>query len=335
MAQQAGWAEQGGRLLMDADGNVTGRTPWQAKYQWYQGLPPEARLSDKATNEAVEMAIAGKPLTMPQRTAVNAMLDVLRTYDAINNPNYQYTADEEAFLERNAVQHENAPIDDVDYLDGIDIPLPEFNQSPYDGQRNQPTTDSTAGTAQPPINPGSGLADIQGDGYSATDATATQPGAIDSVLANNAGTSAGQRPEQTGFTDDATLNAAPVGNDGYGNGTPTGNDFAPASGLGTDALGLPSDGIGDATRTGADSGNGTANGGFVDQQPVEQNRGSVDAQRTNGQEAATSATESESELIETDLSNDELSGLSNVRKMPTKKQPPMPMPKPGKGKKGC
>ena len=61
----AGWLEEGGRLLRDAEGNVTGRTKWQAKEQWradYVAANGSGRVAAKNVPAIIDKALNGKRL---------------------------------------------------------------------------------------------------------------------------------------------------------------------------------------------------------------------------------------------------------------------------------
>lgn len=74
MAQDAGWAEEGGKLLRDADGSVTGRTNWIARAPWFaSGM--EARPDVLA--QAVEDAVAGRFVRAKQRRTIEGMIEWL------------------------------------------------------------------------------------------------------------------------------------------------------------------------------------------------------------------------------------------------------------------
>ncbi|MFO1421186.1 MAG: phage minor head protein [Candidatus Competibacteraceae bacterium] len=61
----AGWLEKGGQLLRDTEGNVTGRTKWQAKEQWwadYISANNTGRVSAGKVPSIIEKALNGKRL---------------------------------------------------------------------------------------------------------------------------------------------------------------------------------------------------------------------------------------------------------------------------------
>lgn len=70
-AQNAGWAEVGGKVIMDENRVVTGRTSWIPKEEWYTaGMGPQADVE-----RAVGKAIRGEKLSKKQQSIVAAMLD--------------------------------------------------------------------------------------------------------------------------------------------------------------------------------------------------------------------------------------------------------------------
>ncbi len=94
MAQEAGWAEIGGRLLRTGSGanaedaaagragesgDVVGRTKWTPRAPWFAGIQRDARLPGNAdgtaTREAVRKALDGEQMTAAERRHVIAMLD--------------------------------------------------------------------------------------------------------------------------------------------------------------------------------------------------------------------------------------------------------------------
>lgn len=70
-AQNAGWAEVGGKVIMDENRVVTGRTSWMPKEEWYAaGMGSQADVE-----RAVGKAIRGEKLSKKQQSIVAAMLD--------------------------------------------------------------------------------------------------------------------------------------------------------------------------------------------------------------------------------------------------------------------
>lgn len=116
MAKTAGWYEVGGQLLRDDQGNVTGRTKWLPKSDWYAEVPTDSRLNESDTVEAVRKAIAGEPMTAKEHRAVQFMLDYMEVMNAGGEE-----AKLDADLERQAIIDEST--DSLDDLDDDDIDL--------------------------------------------------------------------------------------------------------------------------------------------------------------------------------------------------------------------
>lgn len=74
MKDETGWYEEGGKLLMDESGNVTGRTKWIPREQWWAERP--GNLSESEVHAAVDKALAGKTLGKRQRAVVEFMAEV-------------------------------------------------------------------------------------------------------------------------------------------------------------------------------------------------------------------------------------------------------------------
>lgn len=74
MKGETGWAEVGGRLLMDSEGKVLGRTKWIPREQWWAERPKG--LTEDQVHAAVDKALAGSKLTKRQRSVVSFMADV-------------------------------------------------------------------------------------------------------------------------------------------------------------------------------------------------------------------------------------------------------------------
>lgn len=73
MASRAGWDERGGKVMMDNDGNVLGRTKWLPKETWFAEKPD--RVTEKHFRGAIDKLESGKKLTKPERSAAAFMLD--------------------------------------------------------------------------------------------------------------------------------------------------------------------------------------------------------------------------------------------------------------------
>jgi hypothetical protein len=74
MREETGWAEEGGRLLMDDDGRVLGRTTWIPRAEWWRDRPKG--LTEDEVRMAVDKALAGQRLTKRERSMIEFMRDV-------------------------------------------------------------------------------------------------------------------------------------------------------------------------------------------------------------------------------------------------------------------
>lgn len=83
-AQEAGWAEIGGKLIRDMTGKPVARTRWLPCAEWYQRMQrdPQARIpgDQPAVAKAVTLALKGEPMTPQQRRSVGWMLTDHETY---------------------------------------------------------------------------------------------------------------------------------------------------------------------------------------------------------------------------------------------------------------
>ena len=78
MAANAGWAQVGGRIIRenmeDNTSKVTGRTTWIPKEEWWRGRPKG--MTEAKTNKAVQKAIAGEQLNIPEKRMIEYMVNV-------------------------------------------------------------------------------------------------------------------------------------------------------------------------------------------------------------------------------------------------------------------
>ena len=72
MANETGWAEQGGRIIRGQDGQVTGRTAWVPNAEWWPGRPKG--LTEAKAKEAIAKALAGEPLKPAEQRLIDYML---------------------------------------------------------------------------------------------------------------------------------------------------------------------------------------------------------------------------------------------------------------------
>jgi hypothetical protein len=114
MGGEAGWDEVGGRLLRDQDGNVTGRTRWIPRAEWWQGRPDPKRMNEKAVRETVRKALAGEPLSRGEQRMIDYLTEVAqRRVDedrALQETSVreQRQVDDEAAAEREAIRWESS-----------------------------------------------------------------------------------------------------------------------------------------------------------------------------------------------------------------------------------
>lgn len=82
MAGDVGWAEVGGRLIRDANGNANARTRWIPHAEWFRagmiGRPEDAR-------RAVAKAVSGTPMPVKEKRTIQGMMDWLDHVDAHPN----------------------------------------------------------------------------------------------------------------------------------------------------------------------------------------------------------------------------------------------------------
>jgi len=88
MAQESGWAEEGGRIIRmtedpeSPDYNiVTGRTQWVPRADWWPDRPD--KLNEAQVKEAVRKALAGDKMSARESRTVDYMLDVVDREDRI------------------------------------------------------------------------------------------------------------------------------------------------------------------------------------------------------------------------------------------------------------
>jgi hypothetical protein len=81
MASEAGWEEEGGKLIRATEdetspdyGKVVGRTKWLPKALWWAARP--TGFNEKRTKETIRKALAGEPLSKPERRMVEFLRDV-------------------------------------------------------------------------------------------------------------------------------------------------------------------------------------------------------------------------------------------------------------------
>lgn len=73
MAKEAGWAQEGGKMLRNASSGEITRTTWIPNAAWWPGRPN--KLGAKEVQEAVRKALAGERLSIPEKRMVQYMLD--------------------------------------------------------------------------------------------------------------------------------------------------------------------------------------------------------------------------------------------------------------------
>ncbi|HUP06839.1 MAG TPA: JAB domain-containing protein [Caldimonas sp.] len=71
---ESGWAQKGGRVLMNEEGRVTGRTSWIPNAEWWPGRP--GGYSEEEVSRIVDKALAGEKLGPKQQMLVEYMQEV-------------------------------------------------------------------------------------------------------------------------------------------------------------------------------------------------------------------------------------------------------------------
>lgn len=79
----AGWVEKGGYLLRDEQGNVTGRTKWAARDEWWKAYKDSGKgtLVEKEAKAQIQKAIDGRPLSAAGRR----LIEFINEYHADQN----------------------------------------------------------------------------------------------------------------------------------------------------------------------------------------------------------------------------------------------------------
>jgi hypothetical protein len=91
LAQSSGWAEEGGKIIRDAGGQVTGRTKWIPKYAFWENRP--AGVTEKIAKSAVEKFEAGQKLNAKERAALRFLTDTATTEDWVTQEDLDAAAD--------------------------------------------------------------------------------------------------------------------------------------------------------------------------------------------------------------------------------------------------
>lgn len=129
MADEAGWAQVGGRMMRedatDQSSPVTGRTPWIAKHPWYGAMTE--RLNEGDTVEAVGKALTGAPMTAKEKRVVANMLHFAKGSLAERDAWYKQAQDEVGATspeEYRAIQAH------ADHIEGLDADIPFATDDP-------------------------------------------------------------------------------------------------------------------------------------------------------------------------------------------------------------
>ena len=132
MAKNAGWQETGGKMVRDEEGNVTGRTSWIPKEDWWPGRPD--KLNPAQVQEAVRKALAGEPLKVAEKRTIDYMLDsaqqrihAAQSLTQVDLPVTEQNAMDHGLVERAVAIDESAverlslqyPTDDASFMAGI------------------------------------------------------------------------------------------------------------------------------------------------------------------------------------------------------------------------
>jgi len=96
MAGETGWAEIGGRMIRDTEGNVADRTKWVPRAAWWPGRPDG--MSEDGVKTAVRKALAGEELSPGERRMVEYLIQQARLeraeFDAQSAATEEYTDEE-------------------------------------------------------------------------------------------------------------------------------------------------------------------------------------------------------------------------------------------------
>ena len=90
LAQEAGWAEIGGKIIRDETGEVTGRTKWLPRADWWPGRP--GKYNERQTAEIVEKGLNGERLGPKQREYFEFLQELAD--EMVASQDYLPTADE-------------------------------------------------------------------------------------------------------------------------------------------------------------------------------------------------------------------------------------------------
>lgn len=134
MAPDAGWAEEGGRLLRDANGEVTGRSAWVPRANWF-AAGMEARPDVVA--DLVEQVLAGKWTQIKQHRTVEGMIQWLeaqesgRPIDADSSYHDMEAAGYEDLLPavQSAIDAEFAELSEADAMAALGFTQEEINEA--------------------------------------------------------------------------------------------------------------------------------------------------------------------------------------------------------------
>lgn len=115
MAPDAGWAEEGGRLLIAPDGTKS-RTKWIPRAEWFVAGMLN---SPQESVDAVEKAISGQPMRKPEKLHVQGMMDFLDMQYGIDGESH---TEQLATLSDIAYEGESADAQNIiDTLGDVDL----------------------------------------------------------------------------------------------------------------------------------------------------------------------------------------------------------------------
>lgn len=109
-AEGAGWAEEGGKLIRNAEGDAVGRTAWVPRADWWAGKPEG--ITERLVKNGVAKALKGEPMPAAEKHAVGWLLTVIEHDLATEMPAEQVDLAEDIAQET---------FDDgMDYIPGFD-----------------------------------------------------------------------------------------------------------------------------------------------------------------------------------------------------------------------
>ncbi|HYD32969.1 MAG TPA: hypothetical protein VEA39_00235, partial [Methylophilaceae bacterium] len=98
------WAERGGQIIRDNEGQVTGRTKWVPKDYDIEAIRKDlGNVSYTAMQKAVQKALDGKPLSKKEKFAVDALMDFAESMAPVTDAELETVSDELTMDEQEAL----------------------------------------------------------------------------------------------------------------------------------------------------------------------------------------------------------------------------------------